>query len=495
MQNNIDTIIELKDITKRYPGVVALDKIQLKVKKGTVHALMGENGAGKSTLIKTISGAITPDEGSIFFEGKEYKQLNPRQAMDIGIGVIYQEFNLVSYLSVANNIFLGNEPMRNGRIDEKECEKRSRELFDNLGIDIDPKAQVSSVSVGYQQLIEIVKAVSKNCKLLIMDEPTAALSGREVTKLMELIGKLKDRGMAIIYISHRLEETFEIADEVTVMRDGQYISTLDIKKCDRKKLIALMVGREIGENYPKGNYATDELALEVKNLSNDKIKNVSFTLKRGEILGFAGLVGAGRTEVARAIFGADFSTGDIRIFGKDVEINSPQDAVKNGIAFITEDRKQQGLLMKLSIRENISISSLTALLKRWPRLDLKKEKVIAEQYREQLDIKTPSIEQLVSNLSGGNQQKVVLAKWLLTDSKIIIFDEPTRGIDVGVKFEIYQIMKDLAKQGISIIMISSEMPELIGVSDRIVIMNQGKLVGECSGKDVTQQEILHLATL
>lgn len=492
MQENI---LELKNITKRYPGVVALDNIQLEVKKGTVHALLGENGAGKSTLIKTIAGAIEPNEGTIIFEGKKYSRLTPRGAMDLGIGVIYQEFNLIPYLTVADNIFLGNEETKLGKLNDKKATIHAKKLLDDLDIHVDPRQQVKTLSVGYQQLVEIVKAVSKKTKLLIMDEPTAALSEKEVEKLLALVKRLRDSGMAIVYISHRIEELFEIADEITVMRDGRYIDTLSIAECERCKLISMMVGREMGENYPQGCYATDEVVLKAENLTNEKIDGVSFELYKGEILGFGGLVGAGRTEVARAIFGADkLMDGKITLFGKEIKINTPKDAVENGMAFITEDRKQQGLLMKLNIRENISVASLKKLIKRWPSIDKKTEKKIGDKYCAQLAIKTPSPEQLVKNLSGGNQQKVVLAKWLLTDSKIIIFDEPTRGIDVGVKFEFYQIMKDLAKQGISIIMISSEMPELIGMSDRVLVMNAGHLAGELSRKDASQQAILDMAT-
>ena len=491
MQN--DHIIEMKNITKRYPGVVALDKIKLQVRKGEVHALLGENGAGKSTLIKTLAGAIHPDEGEIIVEGQSYSQMEPKKAMELGIGVIYQEFNLIPYLTVANNIFLGNEPVKGTSIDEKICIEECKKVFKRLNIDLDPRAQVKTLSVAYQQLVEIAKAVSKNVKVLVMDEPTAALSGKEVDMLLDLVRKLREEGLSVIYISHRLEELFEVADRVTVMRDGQYVETIDIKDCTRPRLISAMVGREMGETYPEGRYGTGEVVLEAKGLTNEKIQDVSFKLHRGEILGFGGLVGAGRTEVARAIFGADKCLGEIYLEGKKVDIRRPEDAVRNGIAFITEDRKQQGLLMKLSIRENISVSNLKHMLKNGVSIDRKLEKDMAEKYREQLNIKTPSIEQLVSNLSGGNQQKVVLAKWLLTNSKIIIFDEPTRGIDVGVKFEIYQIMRDLAKEGISIIMISSDMPELLGVSDRIVVMKEGRLVGELTGDEIQQENVMQYA--
>ena len=490
---NNDYIIQMKNITKIYPGVVALDHIKLDVVPGEVHALLGENGAGKSTLIKVLSGAIEPTEGEILIEGTSYAKLNPRLSEELGIGVIYQEFNLIPYLSVADNIFLGSEHMKGIRIDEKYAMEESKKLLNNLGIDIDPATQVRDLSVAYQQLTEIAKAVSKNVKVLILDEPTATLSDNEVRLLLNLVRTLRSQGVAIIYISHRLEELFEIADVVTVMRDGQYIDTLPVKDVTREQLISLMVGREMGENYPQGRYGTDEVVLEARHLTNKKIKDISFQLHKGEILGFSGLVGAGRTETARAIFGADACTGEIYVNGQKAEIRSPQDAVRYGIALITEDRKSQGLLMKLTVRENVTVASLKQLLGRGPSLSRTKEKEIVEKYRGDLNIKTPSIEQRVSNLSGGNQQKVVLAKWLMTNSDIIIFDEPTRGIDVGVKFEIYQIMKDLAASGISIIMISSDLPELIGVSDRIIVMKEGRIAGELSGDEITQEQVLSYA--
>ncbi len=490
---NNDYIIQMKNITKIYPGVVALDHIMLDVRPGEVHALLGENGAGKSTLIKVLSGAIEPTEGEILFEGTSYTKLNPRLSEELGIGVIYQEFNLIPYLSVADNIFLGSEHMKGIRIDEKYAMEESKKLLNRLGIDIDPGMQVRDLSVAYQQLTEIAKAVSKNVKVLILDEPTATLSDNEVRLLLDLVRTLRSQGVAIIYISHRLEELFEIADVVTVMRDGQYIDTLPVKDVSREQLISLMVGREMGENYPQGRYGTDEVVLEARHLTNKKIKDISFQLHKGEILGFSGLVGAGRTETARAIFGADEYTGEIYVNGQKAQIRSPQDAVRYGIALITEDRKSQGLLMKLTIRENVTVASLNQLLGKGPSLSKAKEREIVEKYRGDLNIKTPSIEQKVSNLSGGNQQKVVLAKWLMTNSDIIIFDEPTRGIDVGVKFEIYQIMKDLAASGISIIMISSDLPELIGVSDRIIVMKEGRIAGELTGDEITQEQVLSYA--
>ena len=489
-------ILELDGVTKRYPGVLAIDNVSLKVKRGTVHALLGENGAGKSTLIKVIAGAIQPDSGAVKFEGNTFSRIEPKAAMDIGISVIYQELNLIPSLTVANNIFLGNEPVRGGWINERACEERTRELLSDLDISVDPKSQVRMLSVGYQQLIEIAKAVSKNVKLLIMDEPTASLSEKEVGKLFKLVRQLRSNGITIIYISHRLDELFEIADEVTVLRDGLYIDTLKIGECDRSQLISLMVGRGLAENYPKSNSATDEVVLKVEGLCTGKIRDVNFELHRSEVLGFGGLVGSGRTEVARALFGADrLDAGRIFVNGKPVTIRSPQDAVKLGLAFLTEDRKQQGLLMKLSVRENITITYLDKLIRRWPSISKKLDNAVSRKSCEQLGVKTPSIEQIIKNLSGGNQQKVVLAKWLLTNSNIIIFDEPTRGIDVGTKFEIYELIRDMAREGKSIIIISSEMPELLGISDRILVMNRGRLAGELKRGEATQQAIMSMATL
>lgn len=490
MQENI---LVMKDIMKTYGATVALNKMQLKVKKGTVHALLGENGAGKSTLIKTLAGAIHPDSGVIEYDRNNYQGFNPKQALALGIGVVYQEFNLVPYLTVADNVFLGNEPVKGIALDRRKYCAKAQEVFDLLGISIDINAQVKSLSVAYQQLVEIAKTVSKDIKLLVLDEPTAALSESEVTALFKLIRKLKEQGVSIIYISHRMEELDEIADEVTILRDGEYIDTAEMGSCTRAQLIAKMVGRELGKHFPEGHYGTEKVILKVENLENKNIKGINFELHAGEILGFGGLVGAGRTEVARAIFGADYATGTIEIEGAPVKITCPREAIANGIAFITENRKTEGLNMKQSIMENITISSLSKMMHRWPAINKKHEKKLAQEYSDKLKTKSAGIEHLVSSLSGGNQQKVVLAKWLMTESKIIIFDEPTRGIDIGVKQEIYQIMKDLAKLGIAIIMISSEMPELIGISDRIIIMSHGRITGEVDPETTTQQQILEMA--
>ncbi len=487
-------ILQLKSITKLYPGVVALDDISIAFKEGEIHALVGENGAGKSTIIKIITGAITPTKGSIFYNNSEIKYLNTAKTLDMGISAIYQEFNLIPYLTVAENIFYGREIRRGIFVNYKQMEKKSKEILSNLGISINPKRMLKELSVGYQQIVEIAKSISRDTKVLIMDEPSAPLTNREIKYMFTIVKKLKERGVTIIYISHRLEEVFELSDRVTVMRDGKYVATLNTKDTNRKEIISLMVGRELGNDYPEKNVKTGNKILELKNISTKNVKNISFNLKSGEILGLAGIVGAGRTEVARAIFGADnILEGDIFINGKKVRIKSPSQAIKNGIGLIPEDRKQQGVLLRMSVRDNISYSSLNKLSK-YGLINRKKEKISIEKICTDLKIKTPTLDQLVKNLSGGNQQKVVLAKWLLMDSKILIFDEPTRGIDVGAKQEIYNIMKELIEAGKSIIMISSEMPELLGMSDRILVMHEGRIAGELNKQEATQEIILSMAS-
>jgi ribose transport system ATP-binding protein len=490
----LEDLLRAEKISKRFPGVLALDHVHLNVRKGEVHALLGENGAGKSTLVKILSGAEHPDEGSIWFKGETYKSLDPRQSIDLGIGVIYQEFNLVPHLSVAENIFLGNEPKKGLVIDDETMNKKANDLLVDLGICIDPKTRISNLSVAYQQMIEIAKSVSKNVELLIMDEPTAPLCTNEVDQLFEMIENLKKQGIGLVFISHRLEEVQQIANRVTVFRDGSYIDTVDVPAIDRKEMIALMVGREIGENYPEGSHAKDEVVLEVKNISNKNFRNISFSLHKGEILGIAGLVGAGRTEVGRAVFGADpLTSGTILLDGKEVDFRSPLHAIRHGIALLPEDRKLQGLLLRMSVRHNTSLSALKFISNNGIISKSKEEKLVSD-YVKALGIKTPHLEQRVRNLSGGNQQKVVMAKWLATQSKVLIFDEPTRGIDVNTKHEIYELMKSLTSQGISIIMISSEMPELIGVADRILVMCAGEVKGTLNKKEATQHKILELAT-
>ena len=491
----MEPILTLKNVTKEYPGVVALDHMNLEVYPGEVHALMGENGAGKSTLIKVVSGAIKPNGGTILYEGKEYDSMTPALSKKLGIGVIYQEFNLVPDLSVAENIFLGQKLTSGFSINRKLMNQRAKELMDSFGIDIDVTKDVKSLTVAYQQLVEITKTISSNVKVLIMDEPSAPLTNREIDAMFGIVRKLKAQGVAIIYISHRMEEIFALADRITVMRDGKYVGTKMASEIDNNGLIKMMVGRDLDEQYPTVEKEIGEVALEVNRLCTDALlKDISFQVHKGEILGLAGLVGAGRTETARAIFGADSkSSGEIRIHGKTVQIHSPKDAIKDGIALIPEDRKKHGALLEMTIRDNISFIAVKSISKAG-FVDRNADKNMAEKYIKELSIKTPSMEQLTRNLSGGNQQKVVLAKSLASNSDIIIFDEPTRGIDVGAKKEIYVLMNELAKKGMAIIMISSEMQELLGMSDRIIVMHEGEMMGELKKEDATQEKILELAS-
>ncbi|MBO6128768.1 MAG: sugar ABC transporter ATP-binding protein [Pseudobutyrivibrio sp.] len=488
-------ILELKDITKEYPGVLALDKMNLTVFPGEIHALMGENGAGKSTLIKIVSGAIKPNGGIIRFQGEDYQSMTPALSKRLGIGVVYQEFNLVPELSVAENIFLGQKLSSGININRKLMNKKAKDLMDSFGINIDVTKEVKNLTVAYQQLVEITKTISSDVKVLIMDEPSAPLTNREIEAMFGIVQKLKKQGVAIIYISHRMEEIFKLADRVTVMRDGKYIATKSINEIDQQGLIKLMVGRSLDEQFPEVEKNIGDIALDVQGLSTaEMLKNISFCVRKGEILGIAGLVGAGRTETARAIYGADVKlSGIIKVEGKEVNIRSTRDAINCGIALIPEDRKKHGALLQMSIRENISFITLKEISK-FGIVDLKKDKELSEKYITQLSIKTPSMEQLTKNLSGGNQQKVVLAKALASKSNIVIFDEPTRGIDVGAKKEIYVLMNELAKNGMAIIMISSEMPELLGMSDRILVMHEGELMGELSKEEATQEKILTLAS-
>lgn len=491
----MEPILTLKNVTKEYPGVVALDHMNLEVYPGEVHALMGENGAGKSTLIKVVSGAIKPNGGTILYERKEYTSMTPALSKKLGIGVIYQEFNLVPDLSVAENIFLGQKLTTGFTINRKLMNQKAKELMDSFGIDIDVTKEVKSLTVAYQQLVEITKTISSNVKVLIMDEPSAPLTNREIDAMFGIVRKLKEQGVAIIYISHRMEEIFALADRITVMRDGKYVGTKMVSEIDNNGLIKMMVGRDLDEQYPTAEKEIGEVALEVEHLSTEALlKDISFQVHKGEILGLAGLVGAGRTETARAIFGADpKSSGEIKIHGKKVSIHNPKDAIKDGIALIPEDRKKHGALLDMTIRDNISFIAVKSISKAG-FVDRNADKNMAQKYIKELAIKTPSMEQLTRNLSGGNQQKVVLAKSLASNSDIIIFDEPTRGIDVGAKKEIYVLMNELAKKGMAIIMISSEMQELLGMSDRIIVMHEGEMMGELKKEDATQEKILELAS-
>lgn len=490
----MDTILELKNISKEYPGVKALSSVSLSFNKGEVHALMGENGAGKSTLIKAISGAIHPDTGSILYEGKEFTNMNPILSQKLGIGVIYQEFNLVPDLSVAENIFLGNKLTEGAFINRKLMNQKASEILGSFGIHIDVTQTVKSLTVAYQQLVEIAKTISSDVKVLIMDEPSAPLTNREIEAMFTLIGQLKQKGIAIIYISHRMEEIFRLADRISVMRDGELVGTKSAKDTNRAQLITMMVGRSLKEQFPTLERNIGEIVLEVRNLNTTFLRNIKFQLHKGEILGLAGLVGAGRTEIARAIYGADsLLMGEILIRGKKVKITKPIDAIVQGISLIPEDRKKHGVLLDMTIRDNISFLAVKSISK-GTIINKKADIGLALDYIKKLHIKTPSPEQISKKLSGGNQQKVVLAKSMASNASIIIFDEPTRGIDVGAKQEIYALMNQLVKEGMAIIMISSEMPELLGMSDRILVMHEGSITGELSREEVTQEKILELAS-
>lgn len=487
-------VLSLDNISKKYPGVLALNKVSIDFVEGEVHALLGENGAGKSTLIKAVAGAIDIDSGIIKINGQEYHRITPSLSRSLGIEVIYQEFNLVPTLSVAENIFLCEKSGNSILFSAKEIEKKAIKVLDQFGVTIDPRSIVQDLSIADQQIVEIAKAVSKNVKILIMDEPSAPLSVSEVEMMFKIIKKLKMNGVTIIYISHRLEEVFQISDRVSVMRDGCYITTKNTKETNRQELINLMVGRELKEGYPPRRNLPGEIALEVVGLTGNGVRNISFSVRKGEILGVSGLVGAGRTELAQVIFGAArMEQGLISINGKPVTIKSPSDAIKHKIGFLTEDRKGQGLFLELAVQWNI-VFPIIKQISKFGVVNTKKEVEIASKYKKRINIRTPDLSQQVINLSGGNQQKVVLAKSLAAESDILIFDEPTRGIDVGAKQEIYHLMTELADNGIAILMISSDMEELLGMSDRIIVLCEGELVGEVQKDNFNQHYILDLAS-
>ena len=492
-----DNILELKHITKLYPGVVALNDVSLEVRRGEILALVGENGAGKSTLIKTCSGAITPTQGEIVINGKSFTGMTPQTSEQNGIGVIYQEFNLVGDLSVAENIFLGRAIRKGMVIDLKAMERESKKILDSLNIKINPKTLVKTLSVGYQQMVEIAKAVSQNANLLIMDEPSAPLTSAEVEAMFAIVDKLKAGGVSIIYISHRLDEIFRLADRITILRDGQYVTTLNTDETNKDELVKYMVGRQLTEVYPKRDEicVKDEVIFEAVNVSGNGDKNISFKIHRGEVLGLGGLVGAGRTEFAELMFGMRPKTAGKFIFkGKEISPKTPKDAIELGIGLVPEDRKKEGALLGMSIRCNINMPIYQRISK-GTVINEKKEEEIAQTYRKEISIKTPTLDQLVKNLSGGNQQKVILAKWLAADSELLIFDEPTRGIDVGAKQEIYTLINHLVEQGKTVLMISSEMEELMGMSDRILILAEGNMTGELNKSEFNQERIMQLASI
>lgn len=491
-------LVRMQNVEKRFPGVHALRSVSFDLKAGEVHALMGENGAGKSTLMKILTGVYQPDSGDIIVEGKSTSVPNPRAAQNLGISIIHQELFLMEHLTAAQNIFIGREPRKGFGlfVDEAAMNAAAAKLFARMKIDIGPQKEVGTMTVARQQLVEIAKALSYDSKVLIMDEPTSALNSTEVEHLFAVIDDLKANGVGIVYITHKMDEVKRIADRITVMRDGQYIETLPAAGTPISKIIALMVGRELGDSSRALGDAGKEEALRVVGLKRGRaIRDVSFSVKKGEILGFAGLMGAGRTEVARAIFGADaIEAGEIYVDSKKVSIKSPQDAVQAGIAYLSEDRKRFGIVTTMSVRDNITLPS-------WQRFAAKRVWMrdsgliqAASKFVDLLKVKTPSVEQETRLLSGGNQQKVVIAKWLLRDCNILFFDEPTRGIDVGAKAEIYKLLQGLAEQGKAIVVISSELPEVLRLSHRILVMCEGSITGELDGKTATQESIMMLAT-
>ncbi len=492
-----EVILTMKDIDKSFPGVHALDHVNFEVKRGEVHALMGENGAGKSTLMKVLTGIYTKDSGTITFEGKETEFHNTREAQDAGVVIVHQELNMLGHLTVAQNIFIGREFKKGVKIDDKKMNEEAKKLFDRLHIDIDPSDTMSDLTVGKQQMCEIAKAISHEAKVIIFDEPSAALTESEIEELFKIIRDLREQDLGIVYISHRMDEIKVITDRVTVMRDGTYVGTLITKDSTKDDIINMMVGRVIYEDPKTESMVAPDapVVLKVDHLNAGKmVQDVSFELRKGEILGFSGLMGAGRTETARAIFGADpKESGDIYINGEKVTINSPQDAVRCGIGYLSEDRKRYGIVVQKTVAENSTMACLENFMS-GIFINKKKEKKVAQDYVESLATKTPSVDQLVVNLSGGNQQKVVIAKWLINDCDILIFDEPTRGIDVGAKNEIYKLMNKLASEGKSIIMISSEMTEILRMSDRIVVMCEGRKTGEVRIEEATQEVIMNMAT-
>ncbi len=495
--NESDVVLSVRGISKTFPGVRALDHVNLDVRAGEVHCVVGENGAGKSTLMKILSGAYSKDEGAIFFKGIERSFASPKEAQEAGIAIIYQELNLIPYLSITENIYLGNELQRGSLplLNWPKMHAGARDALTPLHLTIDPHTLVMNLGIAAQQMIEIAKALHHRADLIIMDEPTSALSLNEIEDLFTIIGELKAQGVSIVYISHHLDEIFKIGDRITVLRDGRNVGTLNVAEATSEQMIRMMVGRDLADQFPKVTAERGAEILRVEGLTRHGVlENISFSLHRGEIVGIAGLVGAGRTELVRAIFGADLiDSGRIFIDSQEVLIRAPADAIRHGMGLLTEDRKQQGLILGMSARENMTLPILRNLTST-PFTDGRKESEVAQRYIKSMAIKTPNEEQKVINLSGGTQQKVVLGKWMAITPRILIFDEPTRGIDVGAKVEIYNLMNELARQGVGILMVSSELPEILGMSDRILVIAQGRLAGELSGAEATQEKILAYAT-
>ncbi|MCQ4637439.1 sugar ABC transporter ATP-binding protein [Anaerovorax odorimutans] len=494
--SNQREMIRMDGISKAFGGVAALDNVSFQALAGEIHALIGENGAGKSTLMKCLAGAYEKDTGKIYIDGQEAEITNPRQGQDQGISVIYQEFALAKDLTVAENIFIDSLGDGKGLVNRKRLKQRAKEVLEKMGFgDIDVNKRVADLTVAYQQIVEICKAISRNAKVMVFDEPTAVLTNREVEKLFDVIYKLRDSGVCVIYISHRLEEIFRICSRITVLKDGKNVDTVNVKDITEKQLVTMMIGRDLSELFPERHAEIKNTLLEVSGLKSGKmVKDVSFHVKAGEVVGFAGLVGAGRTETMRVIFGADKPEGgEIRLEGKSVKINTPKKAIKNGIGMVPEDRKQQGLLLDMPIKINGTMSSLQDFSSAIGILNHPKENRKVEEMIGVLNIKARSYKSKASSLSGGNQQKVALMKWMISDSKVIIFDEPTRGVDVGAKVEIYRVMNELAERGAAVIMISSEMPEIIGMSDRVYVMRNGTIAGEVEKQQLTEQALINLS--
>ncbi|NLF49558.1 MAG: sugar ABC transporter ATP-binding protein [Leptolinea sp.] len=487
--NNTNVILEIKEVSKAFPGVKALDRVSLEIMKGTIHGIVGENGAGKSTLMKILSGVYEKDSGEIIFDGKKIESITPAQSMKLGLSIIYQELNLVNTMSVGENIFLGRFGEMGGR---KGVHSKARALLDSIGCKIDTKKEVSELSVSDKQMIEIAKALSFDSKLIIMDEPSSSLTSDEMKQLVQIIHDLKNKGISIIYITHKLDEIFDLCNSVTIMRDGKVIDTRKIDAISRNEMISMMVGRTIENEYPPRPNFVGETILEIKEINSKKLKDVSFNLKKGEILGFVGLVGAGRTEIARAIFGADKVQKTVLLDGKPVNINNPIDAINYGLAMVPEDRKIQGLLLQFAVDKNISLASLKKLTS-YGFVNEIEEKKISERHIKSLSIKTPSIKTKIQMLSGGNQQKAILGRWLEIKPRILILDEPTKGIDVGAKYEIYMLMKKIVEDGSAIILISSELNEVLSMSNRVITICDGKITGEFDPTQAAADEILSKA--
>ena len=493
-------LLEMKGISKSFPGVKALQNVNYQLKAGEIHALLGENGAGKSTLIKVLGGIYHPEEGSIFIDGNEVSINGVNDARDNGISIIHQELVLVPRMTVAENIFLGREPKGAFGVDKIKMTADAQKMLDNFNVGVDADMEIADLTIAKQQMVEIVKAISFNCRILVMDEPTSSIAEKEVNALFDIMRDLTSRGVGIIYISHKMSEIFEVCDRVTVLRDGTYVDTCEVAKTNRDHLVSLMVGRELDKYYVRDHVASKDVVLKCTHINDGKklhsrVKDVSFELHRGEILGFSGLVGAGRSETMQCIFGlTKGSKGEIELEGKKVNIKNAVDAMNLGIAMVPEDRKLEGLYHVQSVRFNSTIEVLHEFINHF-YVNLQREVDITQEYIDKMHTKTPSQEQTVTNLSGGNQQKVMIGRWMATHPKVLILDEPTRGVDVGAKAEIYEIMNELTKQGVSIIMISSELPEIINMSDRVYVMYEGNVTGCIDQKDISQESIMHLATL